>query len=494
MRNRQRILSLIVAVTTATATGTSLLADDTNTVPASTIEQKIDALDQEIQALKRQRELDQEAAQQAADQAAEKAKAAPVITAGSNGLGPEGFKLESADSNFVLRVGGYAQADGRFYLHDTANNGVDTFLMRRVRPILEGTLYKDFDFRIMTDFGNGAAQTALLQDAYVEWHHWQWLKLRAGKFKPPTGLEWLESDTDLLFIERGLPTDLVPQRDVGIQLSGSILDGVISYAGGVFNGVVDGGIGDLDTTDAKDVAARVFFLPFKETDVSFLKGFGFGAGGTIGHEESTSTTTNLPTYKSVGQLTIFSYNKAVAPNGQELRYDPQAYYYVGPLGLLAEYNVSEQEVHAGAIKDNIQNSAWQVVGGFFLTGEEQKFRGSPYSPSGAVNPRHPFELGSGGWGAFELVARYGDLRFDPDAFNRNPTAGGARFANPIASVQEAREWGVGLNWYLNRNIKLSLDYDNTAFDGGAGSATTTAYDVKNRQTEQALFMQAQFAF
>jgi phosphate-selective porin OprO/OprP len=53
---------------------------------------------------------------------------------------------------------------------------------------------------------------------------------------------------------------------------------------------------------------------------------------------------------------------------------------------------------------------------------------------------------------------------------------------------------VGLNWYLNRNIKLSLDYDNTAFDGGAGTATTTAYDVKNRQTEQALFMQAQFAF
>ncbi len=92
------------------------------------------------------------------------------------------------------------------------------------------------------------------------------------------------------------------------------------------------------------------------------------------------------------------------------------------------------------------------------------------------------------------MARYGDLHIDPDAFNINPTAAGTRFASPITSVQEAREWGIGLNWYLNRNIKVSLDYDHTAFDGGAGTATSTAYDVKNRQTEQDLFVQTQFLF
>ncbi len=494
MSNRQRILSLIVAVTAAVATGTRLYADDTNTVPASTIDQRIDAMEQEIQALKHQRELDQEAAQQAADLAAQKAKNAPVITAGSGGLGPDGFRLQSADSNYVLRVGGYAQADYRSYLDDKFNHGVDTFLMRRVRPILEGTLYRDFDYRIMTDFGNGAPQTSLLQDAYVEWHHWQWLKLRIGKFKPPVGLEWLESDTDLLFIERGLPTDLVPQRDVGIQLSGNLLDGVITYAGGVFNGVVDGGIGDLDTTDSKDLAARVFFQPFKETDIRFLEGFGFGSGGTIGRERVSSTTTNLPTYKSTGQLTVFSYGKGVAPDGQELRYTPQAFYHLGPFGLLAEYNVSDQAVRNGTHTADLDMNAWQVAGGLFLTGEQQRYRGSPYSPLGAVTPRHPFKLGSGGWGAFEVVARYGDLHFDPNVFNISPASAGARFASPITSVQEAREWGVGVNWYLNRNIKISLDYDHTVFDGGAGTATSTAYDLKNRQTEQDLFAQTQFLF
>ena len=76
MRNRQRILSLIVAVATATATGISLFADDTNTALTGTIDQKIDALDQEIRTLKRLRELDQEQAQQKVDQAAQKACAA----------------------------------------------------------------------------------------------------------------------------------------------------------------------------------------------------------------------------------------------------------------------------------------------------------------------------------------------------------------------------------------------------------------------------------
>src|ERR1035438_10928584 len=48
MNSRQRILSLIVAVATATATGAGLFADDTNTALTGTIDQKIDALDQEI--------------------------------------------------------------------------------------------------------------------------------------------------------------------------------------------------------------------------------------------------------------------------------------------------------------------------------------------------------------------------------------------------------------------------------------------------------------
>jgi len=489
MKTRQRILVLMTVVATVVASTGRLFADDTNTAPGVTVDDKINRLEQEIQDLKHQREIDQQQAQQRATAAAEPAKPGPVLLAG-----PGGFGLQSPNSNFVLRLRGYAQADGRFYLGDKANNGVDTFLMRRVRPIFEGTLYHDFDFRLMTDFGNGAASTTLLQDAYLEWHHWPWLKIRAGKFKPPVGLEQQQSDTDLIFMERGLPSDLVPQRDVGFQVSGDLLGGVVSYAGGAFNQLVDGTIADLDTGDSKDAAARVFIQPFKTTTISSLQGLGFGAGGTIGDHKFTSTTTNLPTYKTTGQLTFFSYRSGVADDGTEMRGAPQAYYYYGPFHLLGEYTISEQDVRAGTVTDQLRNTAWQVMGGFFLTGENTQYRGSPYNPAYALTPRHPFNPGAGGWGAFELVGRYGDLHMDPDAFNKNPTAGGLRFADPTKSAQEAREWGAGVNWYLNRNVKLSLDYEQTTFDGGAGSPTALAYTVKNREIEQDMFGRVQFQF
>jgi phosphate-selective porin OprO/OprP len=397
--------------------------------------------------------------------------------------GADGFALKSADGNFVLRLRGYAQADGRFYLYDNARNGTDTFLMRRVRPILEGTVYRDFDFRIMPDFGNGAASTTLLQDAYVEWHYWPWLKVRAGKYKVPVGLEWLQQDIWTEFSERGLPTGLVPQRDVGFQLSGDLFGGVVSYAVGAFNGVVDGGIADLDTSDSKDGAARIFIQPFMKTDIGPLKGFGFGAGGSISDEQPSGTTTNLASYKTTGQNTFFSFSKGVAPDGLEYRLSPQGYYYWGPLGVLAEYVMAEQELKNGAYRHYMRNSAWQTEASFVLTGEDASYNG--------VIPRHPFNLKSGGWGALEIVARYGDLHLDPDAFN---TATGARFASPITSAQEAREWGVGLNWYVNRTVRLVLDYDQTAFDGGTGATAGTGYNVKSRETEHALFTRAQIMF
>jgi len=457
MNMRKIALGLLAATLAVTAH-----AEETN------IEKRLDELEQEIRVLKRQKELEQEQAEQ-------KAKEAPIIKAGM-----DGFSLQSADGNFVLKLKAQIQADSRWYLEDDAHNGTDTFLMRRVRPTIEGTLYKDFDFRLMPDFGQG---NVVLFDAYVEWKHWQWLKLRAGKFKSPVGLEQLQEDVNTLFTERSLVTDLVPNRDVGVQLGGDLSDGVVTYAVGVFNGIPDGTNGDLDNNDPKDYEGRIFIQPFKKTDLRPLQGLGFGVAGTIGDESGSASSPNLPTLKTTGQNTFFKYlqgsaatvtNTTIA-NGQHTRLSPQGYYYWGPFGLLGEYAVSDQkvEIRPGGVKtsDYIRNSAWEVTGSFVLTGEPASF--------GSITPKRPFNLKTGGWGAFQLVARYSELHVDPDAF---PT-----FANPNNSAQEAHDWGVGLNWYLNRNVLLKLDYDQTNFQGGAAGG-------KNRETEHFLGTRAQLWF
>ena len=48
-----------------------------------------------------------------------------------------------------------------------------------------------------------------------------------------------------------------------------------------------------------------------------------------------------------------------------------------------------------------------------------------------------------------------------------PLAGAASFADPLASARKATGYTLGLNWYLNQNVKWVLNYEHTSFEGGA---------------------------
>jgi outer membrane murein-binding lipoprotein Lpp len=104
----------------------------------------------EIQDLKRQiqaltQKVDQLEQQQ--NVIATKQTNAPFITAGA-----EGFSLQSADQNFILKLSGFAQVDGRDYA-TPAIGGKDTFTIRRMRAIASGSVYHDFEYYMQTDFG-----------------------------------------------------------------------------------------------------------------------------------------------------------------------------------------------------------------------------------------------------------------------------------------------------------------------------------------------------
>ena len=43
------------------------------------------------------------------------------------------------------------------------------------------------------------------------------------------------------------------------------------------------------------------------------------------------------------------------------------------------------------------------------------------------------------------------------------------YASPTASATKAFSWGLGLNWHLNKNVKVNLNYDQTDFKGGAAT-------------------------
>ena len=77
----------------------------------------------------------------------------------------DGFILKATDKSFQIRLKGYVQTDGRFFAGDEVPGVVDTFVLRRARAIVEGTVFDYFDFNLSPDFGGG---TAVLKDAYLE--------------------------------------------------------------------------------------------------------------------------------------------------------------------------------------------------------------------------------------------------------------------------------------------------------------------------------------
>jgi phosphate-selective porin OprO/OprP len=419
---------------------------------AADLGDRLEALDQQIRIVGRQRELDQDAAA---------AKAASTATVDAS---RDGFSIRSSDNNFQLRLGGYIQADGRFFM-GPAQIDTSTFLLRRIRPIIQGTVYKNIDFRIMTDFGSG---NVIVQEAYADLRYWKKASFRFGKFKSPFGLERLQSAADITFVDRGFPTALAPNRDEGVQVYGDFGGGAISYSVAVTNGVVDGGIIDFDSNDGKDGVARVFIQPFLKNGIQHkFSGLGFGIAASRGRQSGTA----LPTYKTIGQSTIFSYSAGVVADGDRQRYGPQAYYYVGPFGVLAEYTASTSDLRKAAVAETITHRAWQVAGSYFLTGENKSYK--------STSPLSPFDPSSHGKGAFELSARVGEITFDQSAFDLG-------FANPATSVHAAREWVAGANWYLNRNAKFVFNYEQTRFIYGSTDG--------NRVTEHGLLGRFQVSF
>ena len=409
----------------------------------SQIRQQLDELDQKIRVLQRLQELDKEAA-------TAKAKETPGVSAGK-----DGFYLKSGDGAFSLRLGGVVQADTRWYLDQSLPSGAapDNFLVRKARPIIEALIAEKFMLRIMPDFGNGQS----FQEGYVEARLDPAFNIRAGKFKSPVGLERLQLDSENEFIERALPTNLAPNRDVGLQFAGSVLSKTVSYQLGIFDGVYDNGLSDGDDNDAKDGVGRIFLEPFKNGD-SALKGLGFGVSCSIGRHQGNPTTTDLPQFKTMGQQNFFTYATGAYADGTHDRVSPQFYYYSGPFGILGEYISSRQEISRGTnLRRDIDNRAWQIAGYWVITGENASYHGIP-----APNKR--FDPSDGRWGAFEFVTRYSVQTNDNDAFAGTAAT---ELASPSQSAREAREIGVGLNWYLNRNIKVQINFEETHFDGGA---------------------------
>ena len=440
------------------------------------VARRLDELDQRSRITERKLELAQEAA----------AQKVPAVTATA---GENGFGITSADKQFEVKFHALLQMDGRrIFGSDDAllRDRVDTFILRRVRPILDATLLGLVDLRITPDFGNN---TVALYDAYGDVHPAPWLRLRAGKFKPPVGLERLQTDNYVPFVERSLDSNLSAQRDVGAELWGDIANAAVHYEIAILNGNADGTITDIDDEHAKSYAGRLFLRPFQLGELRWLGDLGVGFAVETGNEKGSSaltsgaaTNTWLPSFKSESQQSIFSYVSSTTDPTltafsfhRHTRWNPQLYYYVGPVGVLAEWVKESQGVAKGATTATLDNQAGHVTASVVLFGDETYDGPRPYKNA---------DWATKSIGAIELAARYSWLSVDEAAFTNQI------YADESKSVREAKNWAVSVNWWLSRNLKIAGTWEQTTFTGGAGTTKL----VTDRPEEKTGFARLQVAF
>ena len=95
---------------------------------------------------------------------------------------------------------------------------------------------------------------------------------------------------------------------------------------------------------------------------------------------------------------------------------------------------------------NVDLDGYYVQVGYILTGETRPYKGGKFK---RVKPQ-------GDNGAVELVVRYED--------------GDGNYSDIELGNTDASAWGIGVNWYLNNNIRLGMNYtdgeDNNSNDEG----------------------------
>lgn len=234
-------------------------------------------------------------------------------------------------------------------------------------------------------------------------------------------------------MEPALPNDLVPSRNIGLMLSNAVFDERMTWAAGVFRDATD--FGEPDTGDEGgrySLTSRIAGLPWHASEKELLHvGFGYS------HRAPLNNETRFRARPEAHLAPRLMDTGTIVTEAIDL-FGPEAALVYGPFSLQSEFIDAVIESRPG---DNPNFMGYYVFASYFLTGEHRE-----YDPESGefdrVKPLENFRGPSGGWGAWELAARYSRLDLSDGNIN-----GG-----------DLQDITIGVNWYLNPNFRWMFNY------------------------------------
>lgn len=388
------------------------------------------------------------------------------------------------------------------------NNGT-TF--RRARLGVEGKLFNDFNYAFTLEFGgSGTEDPGRIHEAWIQYNGFKPVAIKVGAFEALANLSAAGSSSNLLLLERPGPAEVARNFAAGdsrsaIQVTANgdwgedsglgaywIATGAVT--GGVVSTISSSGSATAQPFDEQEaVLGRFAVAPFVGTD--WLAHFGVNASYVI----TPADTTGVPGASRYG----FQIRER-----PELRVDGTRFVDTGSInaddafvyGVEAAFQKNNFLIQGEAFQYGIDRrastlsdprfSGWYVEGSWVVTGETRKYNRTVGAFDG-VTALTPFNAEAGSWGAWEVVARYSDL-------DLNYHEGKAGLALPTGGIRGGDQQiaTIGVNWYVNNNLRFMFDIQHVEIDRLSPSAATfgTPVGAQIGQDYNAVALRTQFGF
>lgn len=339
---------------------------------------------------------------------------------------------------------------------NAARDFSDGAYFRRARFGFEGTIARDFNYRVMLELGGaGTEGPTRINDAYIAYTGFAPFTLQLGAFSPPANMDDGTSVESSLFIERASGSEI--SRALG-GADGRIGFGVRGTGPRWMSALTltTRTVSDAEVFDSQLAAvARAGFLLATSADYNIHAGVsgtyvfepadqGSAAGAVRtpirfrDRPEIRVDSTRLIDTGSIDADSAYVAGLEFGANWKSLYFQAENFWY----GIERPGNSTLSDPSFGS---------YYAQASWVITGESRRYdvaSGSFQSP----RPFVPFTA-SGGLGAWELALRYShtDLNYHEGLF------GTAALADSIRGGEQ-NIWTLGINWYINPSVRLLFNY------------------------------------